>query len=448
MLKNRKCLILCIAISLALCFGQIRGSTLLILATLALYVALLAWECVHDRTLPVLLFFLPWSPLMRTGPGNISVYTIGLMMVCLLVLVKRKFWLRSRDVLIGLALVVMTLLSKMLDESGLSLSYIAFLMLILFLPTIMKESRSRAYNFHTATIFFAIGVVLAALCAQRFVTYPNIRRYIRVDAYLTITRLCGFYGDPNFYCAQITAALSGVLLMLLHSRGRKAPIQIVLAVLLVYCGLLSGSKSFVLVLACVLLAWLLMLMRMRGRGWFKIAILILAVFATIMVLQSSMFQGLIDIVMTRFSWSKNLSGFTTGRIELWRSYIKEILENPKVLLIGKGYSDALVNGRASHNSILQAIFQFGLAGTGLLVAWCWDLSKGVSPGKIFRSRHLGSLILLALGIYLPWMAIDILFFDEFFLLQWYLLLEMQEEIEYNDKEMIMNQTAMGGNVCD
>ena len=48
----------------------------------------------------------------------------------------------------------------------------------------------------------------------------NAECYFTVDSYLTITRLSGYYGDPNFYSAHITAYLAGILMLLSREKNR------------------------------------------------------------------------------------------------------------------------------------------------------------------------------------------------------------------------------------
>ena len=78
MTANKKQLFICIALSLFLCFSQILGNTLLILACLGSYLVVLAWGCWNNQALLILLFFLPWSPLMRLSPTSYSFYTFGM----------------------------------------------------------------------------------------------------------------------------------------------------------------------------------------------------------------------------------------------------------------------------------------------------------------------------------------------------------------------------------
>lgn len=407
--------------------AQIRGSTLMILACMAGFLMLLGWCCVQNYTLPILLFFLPWSPLMRASPSSFSFFTIGLVMVCLIGVMKKRFCFRRYHIAVGIVLAFLTLLSKLLGERGIGFDYIAFLMLIVLFPTVCEEHTAREYDFFQTWIFLSLGIILAALCAQRFVGYGGISRYITVHSYLSITRLCGFYGDPNFYTAQITAALGGGLYSVLKERSKgRTVILAAILLLLLYCGFLSGSKSFVLVTALVVVIWGVELLRMHGKTGRKIILTLVAAVAALYIATSALFSGWIDILITRFSFSSSLSSLTTGRTELWAMYIEEILSNGKILFIGEGFTNVKLHGRASHNTLLQIVYQFGILGVPFLVAWVSCFFRGVSGNRLERKKDVSPWILLT-GVFLPWMAIDILFFDELFLLQWYVFVALKEQ---------------------
>jgi hypothetical protein len=93
-----------------------------------------------------------------------------------------------------------------------------------------------------------------------------------------------------------------------------------------------------------------------------------------------------------------------------------MLNNPALLLFGRGCSDIKVNDRAAHSAVIQTVYQFGLVGTPVILYWLGNYFKGL--GKVFRKELLIAAILLV-GSVVPWIALDILFFDDFFLLLMY-----------------------------
>ncbi len=430
-----------------LCVAQISGSSILILGCMALYMALLAWSCYKDFTLPVLLFFLPWSPIMRTSPTEFSFYTFGMVMICLIGMVKNGFSFKNYQIRAGIILLFLSLLSKLLDGSKLSFAYIAFIMMVLLLPTVKEETREGEYDFFQVVLFFSAGVIISSLCAQNFAEMPNIKQYIHVNAYLNIVRRCGFYGDPNFYVAQILAAFGGVLsLSLQQARKKNFPVLVITALFLVYCGALSGSKSFLLVISCILALWIVAILRMHGRTGLKVTLFVLFALAAVYVLTSAVFSSLLEVLLTRFLVAKDLESLTTGRIGLWINYFEEIFGNAKVFFLGRGLTSVTVDGRASHNTILQLIYQCGILGAPVVIYWAICFWSDTAQTRQKRKPFDLTMWMIFVGAFMPWLAIDMLFFDEFFLLQWYLLVAWNQQTQPTERFRNTQASLHGGNL--
>ena len=132
-----------------------------------------------------------------------------------------------------------------------------------------------------------------------------------------------------------------------------------------------------------------------------------------------MFTDLLDLMLSRLNRSTSLSDFTTRRVDLWHSYLMAFRDQPWMLAFGNGYSDVLVNGRAAHNTIIQMVYQFGLVGSVMLIAW-FILFVGTMLGSCSRRLDWAQGTMLLLGAIGPWMALDYLFFDELFIIPLYL----------------------------
>lgn len=291
--------------------------------------------------------------------------------------------------------------------------------------------------------FFALGIITAALSAQQLVVYHNIAQYITVDSYLTITRLSGYYGDPNFYSAHITACLAGILMLLSREKDRvRQAVLIIAAVLLIYCGMLSASKMFVVVLACLFLFWIPVLMEKGGRGNARVRMLVGILCAGGIFLSSSAFKELFRIIDDRFAYAANVSQLTTGRTDIWKNYINEFLENIDITLLGEGYSTVILDGRASHNTVIQGVFQFGLIGLPLIAAWMYFFIKSILKSEKNTKTDWKCIALMTVGVVLPWMSLDILFFDEFFLLPLYAALGVIYMSECNTKNKLLADTSL------
>lgn len=412
------CLLACLLLVLA----QTVGNGLLLLLVLIGCLLLAALACRQGLAIPVLLFFLPWSPLMKLAPGRISFYTIGLLICCALALAQDGMRLTVRQVVLAASLMALTLTAKILQTGSITNDYLMFVFMLLLFPCVAR-SCPRATSFRCATMFFAGGIFSAAILARLVAHYPNISRYIIVESYLTVTRLSGFYGDPNFYSAHVTACLAGVLVLL--SRETEKRRQILLAavsVALLYCGLLSASKTFVLTVACLFLFWLPILLERGNYGSARTRLLFGVLCAVAFVLVSPAFRQVLQIIGARFTEGEGLAGLTTNRTTLWLQYLTAFVHDIPLTLFGAGYTSVNLFRKASHNTLIQAVYQFGILGIPLLLVWMWNMLADMFPESDKPLAGWKYTVLLCVGSFLPWMALDILQYDEFFLLPVYVLL--------------------------
>lgn len=410
----------CMVISVFLCYGQIRNSKALLAVCLLAFLGFVVLSCGRNAVFAVLLYFLPWSPLLRLDNKSVSFFTIALLAVCLVYCLKDHLSFNTYQSVLAFFLVLLTLAAKLWQGNPIRNNYLFFVCMLFLLPSVVEKSN--AVSFKEATLFFAAGVVMAALIAQQTAGLPNISKYINVQSYLSITRRSGFYGDPNFYAAHITACLAGVQLLLSREEKRVHQLALLaLMVLLIYCGLLSASKSFVLTTAGLFLAWVPILLE-KGHRTSKFRLLLGIMCAGAVIVSSSAFEPLFEVIDERFSYAANISQLTTKRTDLWMDYLNEFAHNVSLTLLGHGYTSVTLHGWASHNTIIQSVYQFGLLGAPLLFIWVALTLKRVRQGlKDSRSNWRYTLLMLV-GVVIPWIALDILFFDEFFLLPVYVVL--------------------------
>lgn len=412
------CLLACLLLVLA----QTVGNGFLLLLVLIGCLLLAALACRQSLAIPVLLFFLPWSPLMKLAPGRISFYTIGLLICCALALAQDGMRLTVRQVVLAASLMALTLTAKILQTGSITNDYLMFVFMLLLFPCVAR-SCPRATSFRCATMFFAGGIFSAAILARLVAHYPNISRYIIVESYLTVTRLSGFYGDPNFYSAHVTACLAGVLVLLSRETEKRRQILLaVVSVALLYCGLLSASKTFVLTVACLFLFWLPILLERGNYGSARTRLLFGVLCAIAFVLVSPAFRQVLQIIGARFTEGEGLAGLTTNRTTLWLQYLTAFVHDIPLTLFGAGYTSVNLFRKASHNTLIQAVYQFGILGIPLLLVWMWNMLADMFPESDKPLAGWKYTILLCLGSFLPWMALDILQYDEFFLLPVYVLL--------------------------
>jgi len=430
--KNHILMLLCTMIAIMLCIGHVLGNTIFVMLAMVLYMGVIIWTSMTGKVLYMLCFFLPWAPLIKFEPGTMSLYTVGLIGACVLVWIRYRISVQ-KYILPAIALIMLLFIVRLFYGFGLDNSFIMFCIMLLLFP-IMGWDLHKTYDFYHLNLFFSVGVISAALSAYYLVQYSTIARFIDVYSWSEITRYSGYYGDANFYSAHIAAALAGIL-VLFSSSGKRMWESILMAVVLLYCGLLSASKSFVITVAVVLLLWILQILNIRRNMSYKVMIIIVIIAVAIGIFASETFSVVFSIIAIRFGNTSDISDLTTGRSDIWMNYLRHMVSNLGILLFGKGYTNVMVAGRASHNTLLQGVYQFGIVGFSIFLVWLKGLFRITLQNlKIERKQYLACLILV-IGVFLPWMGIDLLFFDEFFLMMFYFSLGFKWICEHSTEKL-------------
>ncbi len=416
-------MVVCLVEVIWLLLSQTLGNMILLVPCLAFFLAFVIWAALRGWAIPILLFFLPYASLLKFRPGTISIYTVAMLSVFLIYAVKGSKNISIKHFVPALCLIALSLIIKTLYGYSIDNSYILFSAALLLAPLLQRELGEK-YDFYWLTLLFAMGIITAALSARTLIIFPTITRYyIRMHQMIGGIRYSGFYGDPNFFSAHITTVLGGIFVIFLNQPVRHRAITLVaLTSLLVYCGFMSVSKSFFLILVVLILFWLIALLFAREKVTAKVAILLTLLVGVAFLLMSTAFTDMVGMLLSRLRGNQSLSDLTTGRIDLWMQYLRAFTQDPLLILFGKGFSNVLINERASHNTILQIVFQFGLLGGVMLLVWMVYYVRNLMLGAKEAWYNLTQLSILLIGAFGPWMALDMLFFDEFFLMPIYLCL--------------------------
>lgn len=417
-IRNRS-LALCLLFVVWLCVAQIVGNSVLLLLCLAYFLGFVLWSCGRGMVFPILLFFLPWSALLKYNISSSSFYTIALLLSSLLLCFRKGVALRIYFLISAFVIMITTLIAKLANGYSVDAGYVVFIFLLALFPVVLNDGMKKV-DFYWLTVFFALGVISAALSAQYLVSFRNIAKYIEVDQWSEVTRLSGYYSDPNMYATHISACLSAMLLLLLEE---KKPLRItfltVSVLVLIYCGFLSASKTFVILTVTTVIVWFFMVLKLRRGGWKKLFLFAVLAAFTVFVLTSSLFQSLLKVYQVRFSYRASASDLTTGRTDLWKMYFEELFSNLKLFLLGHGFTNVKLNGRASHSTIIQALYQFGIFGSAVLAAWVVGYYKQILALRPKKTLRVGYALVLCIGALASWLVIDMIFRDEFFLIPLY-----------------------------
>ena len=417
MKKDKNLLLLLITNIILLIIGQISGILIIIILSLILmlYIVIKNYK---KNLVNMMLFYLPFSPILKIHPNSFTFFSVSLIIVALIFWYNGRFKFDRYSLIIGIGIVVSTLIGKLIVNNPISLNYLLFIILILFIPNFILKYR-KYISFEKNTYYLAIGIILA--CSISFLLKNNVRMqdyiYIYQWTQKDLTRFSGFYGDANYYSSQILISITSLLILLsLNKKSKVLPISIMLG-LLIYLGLLSVSKTFIIILVLILIIW--MIYQSRFTNILRLRILTITTIGLLIILITSkeILGSQISMYVTRFSNANTISGLTTGRSSIYTVYLDYFEAMPINLLFGRGYSNVYasgLNGHASHDTIIQSIYQFGFIGNIIFTGWMLRLGQLFNDKKLKYS--IGTIIIISLiviGFFASWLTLDMIFFDEF-----------------------------------
>lgn len=343
-----------------------------------------------------LLFLLPFSTILKQAPQGMSFFTVLFYITILKMLIKRPKIHRQETMLIAL----LTFYNIVFSGPG-QLTTIITMSTGLFMLYYCREEKLKVFDMVFA---FSAGICLASLLALLKESLPIVNSFIK-DVLLKTgdrqyaTRFAGLQGNPNYYTLDVTVALSANVVLMLGKN--KSKWCLILFVFLSVFGLLSVSKSFLLVFGLLVTCWFLLSIRQGGSNPFKFLLVGIVGFVVVYCFASDA----INSYIYRFNQDSDasLGSITTGRTDIWLMYFREIWDNPRTIFFGQGLNSLSTTGWGSHNTYIECWFMLGIVGSMLFL-----LVMKQCVGRILTKRITWLPIAFLL---LRMMAIGVLTYD-------------------------------------
>ncbi|MGK9181277.1 hypothetical protein KXS12_03370 [Priestia filamentosa] len=421
--KNNVLLSLTLINVVLLSVSHAYNNKVLILSALLMFSLILVFSR-EGKFLPLMLFYLPWSPLLKISPGTFTWFTLVTPLFFIVMMFRnKKIKIGKSPLIVVLFFITYTLFVKLINGFSIGTSYIYFIFLLFFIPVYVINFW-RSISYITCVLYMVLGVLSACVASTLLIDNPQMAGFISVYEWEAagLTRFSGFYGDANFYSAQIVIAIVGIFTLLVKTlKKRVVFLQIVTILVLILFGLLSVSKMFLLSTGTLIFIGVISFLFQKNKISNKFFVLIFILIIGLYILYSGLFSNEIKQYTFRFTHGS----LTTGRADLQETYINYLLSHPVNLFLGVGITDVFVNSRASHNTFLQIIWQIGLCGILLLVSWIRITFSPIKLKTMEISERSLFIFLLPIAYMLPWIALDYLFFDEFFYYMLFTVLGMK-----------------------
>lgn len=204
--------------------------------------------------------------------------------------------------------------------------------------------------------------------------------------------IMGQISDPNYLIGFFIFPLTVVLKRMVS--GRHSFFYLLLIALSLYCVFLSGSRGGMLAVMVTFIGFTLI----YPSGFVKRVLVLVGGVVLILILWIVCRPILPESVVERMSVKAVVESGGTGRMEIWGAMLREIVDQPEKLLLGRGINARhrlFVNGQwsgvAAHNQVIQILYNQGLVGLCSFL-----LLTGISFFRCVHRRKIVSVAILGM----------------------------------------------------
>lgn len=369
--------------------------------------ALCAWMIIFERSVDeivdLVFYILPLSPIFKLDLDGFALYNFVLLLFLLRLLLITGFSFHFPSILPVVFILYLCAGLKNANLSELIRMVCQFLIVIdlLCVPAIRRGLSIKRKN-----TMMSVGLILSSVLSLMRHMFPRLDRYLGVGDNIKLgpmqyfTRFQGIELNCNMYTVLLSISLA--VFMVYFVVGRLSKLDYVMVAVLTIFGMMTVSMSFILSLGAALALAVAATLRYHPE---KTGVIVML--GIISVMAVTILFGTNDTVSTVLfrlegfsSESASIDSVTTGRWHIWMAYLEYFLENPTVMLFGKGFGARIVLARPSHNYYLETIYFLGLVGGGL---YAFSLFSIFAPSHLVKRRislyqQLPLIMLLARGM--------------------------------------------------
>ncbi len=198
--------------------------------------------------------------------------------------------------------------------------------------------------------------------------------------------------DPNYFVGFFIFPLTVAMQQIVSGKHRWANLALVAVSL--YSVFLSGSRGGFLAVAVTIAAFALIYPSGIKNRFLLLLGGIAFLFTVFLVLRPVLPENIIE----RMTVESVVESGGTGRVDIWKSMLREVIAQPERLLFGRGIlaiHQIFIAGKwnpvVAHNQLLQAVYNQGLVGLVIFL-----LLLGVSFFRCLKNRKAVSIALVGM----------------------------------------------------
>lgn len=242
------------------------------------------------------------------------------------------------------------------------------ILISLFIALCMLIYKPTIFRFKFNVRLFCLSIILSSIFSLTYYFSPYLQNYLFfIYADESIPRFMALFTHPNVLAMICEILLSVLAYFMMSKQSNK--IDIVIFITLVGIGILTFSKTFLLVsgfIVLILLIW-------RFCCDFKRTIIFSLIIAIIVTVICLLCPQLVQTFVERFAgtygncttFADFMNMITTDRYDLWIEYTNFLGQNPLVILFGRGLGAPVLSTLSPHNAYIAIIYELGIVGTCL-----------------------------------------------------------------------------------
>ena len=307
--------------------------------------------------LACLYFLLLPTTIAVNSAGNsfLKLATVPIAIYFVVMIIFSKQVLRFNAVHLLLCLYTFsTLITLFVNHEGSSIDTVIgyFLNAALYLClTVVTYNRRELLLLENVQVFLLLVLVMITL-------FSNGSMFDR-----TTLEIFGQASDPNYFVGFFIFPLSVTLKKIVYSRYRI--LYIILFFLSLYCVFLSGSRGGLIAVVASITAFALIYPpKLKNK-----VLVLVAGCSFILLVWSILIPFLPENIIDRMSVSQVIETGGTGRWDIWKSMLKEIVDSPEKLLLGRGISakhEIFIGGKwggvVAPDQLIQVLYNQGVVG--------------------------------------------------------------------------------------
>ena len=318
--------------------------------------------CKGENVFLIYVFLSPFVGMIKFQGDTSAILSYCIFCFNIIYLIRRRY--KFMPAILMLHILCVFLSAVINSDLSLFLKIIRFALFIEFIYCFYSENKNNTVYLWYLIKAYIAGVLLNGIYGIIFLNFNGYNLVLHV--------LSGIKQDRNGFSVLCAIAICFALMDFLYN---KSIINYFIIAMLSIMGILTKSRTFLIVLVLSIALYIVSLLFSKKR---MTALKFLVVFFVFAFFFWSRLQLVLQPVMERYYAEDVVTG--NGRTVVWTLYLTKVFSSPSTALLGCGstvkYLGTIAN-QVEHNTYVEAIFNIGIIGTVTLIGVLISLFKSI-----------------------------------------------------------------------